>query len=964
MNQFFTKCWLLMTMLWVATYAYSYDFEADGIYYLADVSNMTAAVASGESPYEGNLVIPATTSYKGRDFSVTSIESHAFLNCYNLESITLPESINSIGVGTFMNCSKLASINIPKNISNLPTNCFNGCSSLESVNLPSSIIEIGSDCFANCNSLTAIAIPESVTSLGERAFLNCENLISIVLPNTINKLSKELFQNCLRLTDFTIPSSIEFIEDGVFENCENLLSISIPADVREIGNGVFNGCGGLLKVCFEPHPTLISVGYNNTDTYVKSPLFNDCPLSYVVIGRNIDSASRDRNNNTEGCFSRNPCLSEVVLNGCITSIEEGAFKNCVNLTSIEIPRSVVSIGDWAFTSSGLEKVVFEDGYVPLTLSLRVSKGDDKTPKTFSSCNIVNLYLGRTLQIGDAWQNPAGGISPVTFFPETLRQVVIGDYVDNIDVLLMKNQVVTSSLANYPNLIDAQFGENLGQLPSLENNDLLEQLSISSSVPPLAQPFTNSQYMELNVDVPKGFLAEYKDAPIWKNFWNLSQNEDLLQCIEVNDIRYKIISDKTLEVIKKSVEYAENVKIPSMIEYDGVNYEVISLGEAFEGCTKLISVSVPSTVHSLLNNCFMDCVSLQCVELNDGLKSIGKYAFNNCTSLKTLSIPSSVDMFGVGAFAKCEFDSLRFEDGETELAFPHSYYSYDGFPGGWGGWKTYKSYFSNVSIKYLYLGRNLKNIPAPYVEKLGGITYYYLYEDPFYNLLSLQEITIGAEVSKIGSDLAEPIYQGISNNYRSFCGCKNVEYVNVKNDNPPMNAIFANNVYVEASLSVPENTKELYQEAKGWKEFMNIFDGTEPVLVEEIRLNVTEVSLEIGDTFQLTAEVLPEDATDQSVIWESSNLECVSVDANGLLTALAEGVATIMVRSTDGNCEATCLVSVIDTGGSVDAINSAIGGEYSVFNLQGIKVLESKDADKLKQLPNGVYIVNGKKIVIK
>lgn len=1006
-------------MLCVTTYAYSFDFEADGIYYLADVSNMTATVTSGDSSYEGSIVIPETTSYKGRDFMVTSIESQTFLNCNNLVAVTLPESITSIGSGAFMNCANLTSINIPQNISNLSANCFNGCSSLESVNLPSSIIEIGSDCFANCNSLTAIAIPESVTSIGERAFLNCENLISIVLPNTINKLSKELFHNCSKLADFTIPNSIELIEDAVFENCKDLLSISIPANVREIGNGVFNGCLNIRNVKIEDSEEPITLGYGQLTERRYLGLFYNVPVETLYLGRNLsypENESLFLDAHYEGYAPFQSCIiKEVAIGRYVTEIKPYTFYNCGQLDSIIIPNNVQSIGVYSFVKSGIRSFVINDGFKGIAFG--VTENGDLTTLFMGCEKLEDIVIGRNITVSDkpspGWM-VSNDLRIKSLFPVSIKNVIIGNYVDELSFLQLYDGSIKASLSHYPNLEQFQVGYCIKYIPSLSDNQLLKSL-VLCGVTPIdmeSDDFSNSQYMDLEVNVPFDSINRYEEASVWSKFWNLKGVEDLhANVINVDEWLYGLMdSENNVELFRIPDKKYVDITVPETVNQDGKSYTVRSIGNVFQNNSEIVSIELPTTISQLDDNCFKDCVSLQTVNLKEGLKNIGAKAFNNCTSLeeislpegvenigdetfnncsslqqinfnedlksigakafkdcislKTLSIPSTVEEFGVSAFDKCEFDTLVFEDGATELAFPHSDYSYDGFPGGWGGWKTYKCYFSNVSIKHLYIGRNIKNIHAPYVENIGSTTYYNMYEDPFYSVPSLEGITIGSDVSKIGSDLTEPINQGRSNNYRSFGGCKDIKTVNAQCETPPANAIFANNVYAEASLTVPENTKEAYQEAEGWKEFMNIFDGTEPVLVEEIKLNVTEMALEIGDTFQLTAEVLPEDATDQSVMWESSNPECVSVDENGLLTALAEGEAIITVRSTDGNCEASCQVSVIDAGGLVDAINSAMGGEYRVFNLQGIKVLESKDADMLKLLPKGVYIVNGKKIVIK
>ena len=115
---------------------------------------------------------------------------------------------------------------------------------------------------------------------------------------------------------------------------------------------------------------------------------------------------------------------------------------------------------------------------------------------------------------------------------------------------------------------------------------------------------------------------------------------------------------------------------------------------------------------------------------------------------------------------------------------------------------------------------------------------------------------------------------------------------------------------------------------------------------------------------MAAEVLPEDATDLTILWESSNPDIATVDENGLITALSEGNTIVTARSADGNCEASCLVTVTSVDDSVDSIDSCVGGVYIVYNLQGIKILESEDFDTVKQLLSGVYIVNGKKLIVK
>ena len=84
---------------------------------------------------------------------------------------------------------------------------------------------------------------------------------------------------------------------------------------------------------------------------------------------------------------------------------------------------------------------------------------------------------------------------------------------------------------------------------------------------------------------------------------------------------------------------------------------------------------------------------------------------------------------------------------------------------------------------------------------------------------------------------------------------------------------------------------------------------EPVHVESVSLSEESLTLTEGDSAQLTATVLPEEADDKSVEWSSSDDDIATVDASGLVTAVTAGTATITVTTVDGGFTATCEVTV-------------------------------------------------------
>ena len=134
----------------------------DGIYYNLYESENTAEVTSG-TEYRGDIVIPASISVDGVDYSVTYIGSFAFCD-WDEHDLT---------DDAFHCCRDLTSIEIPTSVTYIGDYAFHGCSGLTSIEIPTSVTEIGKYAFEGCSGLTSIEIPTSVTSIGSSAFAKC-----------------------------------------------------------------------------------------------------------------------------------------------------------------------------------------------------------------------------------------------------------------------------------------------------------------------------------------------------------------------------------------------------------------------------------------------------------------------------------------------------------------------------------------------------------------------------------------------------------------------------------------------------------------------------------------------------------------------------------------------------------------------------------------------------------------------
>lgn len=89
-----------------------------------------------------------------------------------------------------------------------------------------------------------------------------------------------------------------------------------------------------------------------------------------------------------------------------------------------------------------------------------------------------------------------------------------------------------------------------------------------------------------------------------------------------------------------------------------------------------------------------------------------------------------------------------------------------------------------------------------------------------------------------------------------------------------------------------------------------------VPVTGVSISPTSTSVAAGTAQQLTAAVLPSNATNKTVSWSSSNNGVASVNSNGVVSALSAGSATITVRTADGGYTANCVVTVTSTGGAL------------------------------------------------
>ena len=269
---------------------------------------------------------------------VTSIGSVAFYGCSGLTSITIPNSVTSIGNIAFSDCSSLTSVTLGSSVTSIGYEAFSGCSALISVTIPNGVTSIEWETFRDCSSLTSITIPNSVTSIGYEAFSGCSALTSITIPNSVTSIGEQAFAGCFALSSVTIPNGVTSIELGTFHSCFNLTSVAIPNSVTSIADYAFEDCSGLTSITIPNSVTTIGWG-----------AFYGCPSLTSVVWNAENCADFSwEDGNDAPFYNIRSQITSFTFGDSVQHIPAYLCYEMDNLTSMNIPNSIMSIGDSAF----------------------------------------------------------------------------------------------------------------------------------------------------------------------------------------------------------------------------------------------------------------------------------------------------------------------------------------------------------------------------------------------------------------------------------------------------------------------------------------------------------------------------------------------------------------------------------------------------------------------------------------
>ena len=177
-----------------------------------------------------------------------TIPPSAFNGCSNLYKVNFQDEITRIERNAFMWCFKLHQIDIPDGLQSIYPQAF-AASGLKKIVIPKTCYEIKEKAFAECKDLEEVIFPSDnkIMDLGEAIFDGCKSLKKVIFEGetTVDVLRYNAFVNCKSLEEIILPEGLETIEDSAFSDCTSLQKVIFPKSLEYVSPCAFEGCSDI-----------------------------------------------------------------------------------------------------------------------------------------------------------------------------------------------------------------------------------------------------------------------------------------------------------------------------------------------------------------------------------------------------------------------------------------------------------------------------------------------------------------------------------------------------------------------------------------------------------------------------------------------------------------------------------------------------------------------------------------------
>ncbi len=931
--------------------AYSSGVYIGDFYYKLDEASKEAVLASCSTDSK-DVVVPGSVEYAGETYAVKAIGTQAFMfsdvttvhiepgvtligecafeKCQNLKEIVIPGSVKEIKNSAFFECYGLKKITIEdsefplilgyddrshwnsrygifystkvidyiyigRNLKFvqdditgydiLPFNGFIEYKSGMTIVLGGGMKKVNSNLFRCCSNILSVEIGPSVEYLESNAFSVSTNLLKIKSSSTPLTVAEKNYFSHYKLqylelerdivtadgtgnaffSDITTLESVAFkgvmtkICSRMFSGCTSISDVRIPGNIEVIEDEAFAGCSGIKYVYFEEGSEAVVVGRSGGSYYSQKGLFEDSPLERIWVYRDIVNA--------EDCFAspfQGTPVYTALFGEKVTEIPFGCFRKCNNIYAVGfLGNKIKKIGAQAFAECNeITDRIDEDldifyGEFSLPESVEEIGSEAFLNSKFKYIRVPSkveviewaTFLGckdlRNVALPDNLERIRGA----AFSDCSLGSLTIPDKVSVIEAGAFSDSKINTII----------LGHGLVELDNPFTRCHLNFIISKAENPPLfsdssSEPFSAEDYKRIKVTVPDNSISKYQEARIWENFmqYSVSSAPDviLVSKIELSDSEISISLNET---VKLSVAISPETVTDKTVEWTTSDSSVATVDA--EG--NVIAVSVGEAT-----------ITATC-----GDKSATCKVTVSPVLAESIALDKTELSLVIGTTAKL-----------TATVLPND--------------------VTDKTIVWTTSGASVATVDAE-----GNVAAVSVGEATITAACGDKSVTCKVTVSPV---LAESIALDKTELSLVIGTTAKLTATVLPNDVTDKIIVWTTSdasvatVDAEGNVTAVSVGEAIVTAACGDKS-ATCKVTVSPVLAESIALDKTELSLVIGATAKLTATVLPDDVTDKTIVWTTSDASVATVDAEGNVTAVSVGEATI--TATCGDKSATCKVTV-------------------------------------------------------
>ncbi len=856
---------------------------------------------------------------------ITNIGNAAFGGCAKLSDLILPKYLEIYGAACFENCSSLREVEIPRYIKennyhpdyhamvdrDVMRGMFYQCENLKEVRFAKGITKIPPNLFNGCTGIEKIVIPDTVTLIRSHAFNACTALTEVDLPESLTKIEVMAFRKCTSLANIHIPDAVTDIGSCAFSMCEKLVDIHLPEKLKVLGTWAFKDCVSLQTITIPKNVTEVPLYYDGLGGGTESPFVGCSKLKEVILAEGMSKVANSLCRNFVGlekiilpdsviqigdsAFYNASSLKSVSLSKNLTQIGNDAFKNCSSLEKISIPDTVNKLGNNMFEGCRLLSEVKLPGYIS-----RVSAG------AFRNCtNLRKIdFPDSLLYILDRAFEGCERLDNITV-PDAFKGIEQYAFLNckrlkSAD--LKGNYISNNAFENCMELTDIKLSnsiENIGKAAFL-NCSSVEKIHLSTGMKEIsANVFEGCTYLD-NLVIPYGVTdignEAFKDCTRLKtitipgNVSNISISaffypENITVYGTKGSYAEEYANDLGMTFVAKTVGIQS-------IEFTKTEYSVmegkeikIPINILPEDCTDNVEwTSSDEKVAAIVGNGRVKGISQgECVI---------KVTVGNVEKTCKLVVEGALSALSLSGKTKMQVGEMSIltctdANGQTIKAEKLRW---------WSGNPNVATVDQKGEVTALKKGKTTIEV--------------WLLEDTD-KKVSLEIAVTDNSISVSGIRLSKETLKlliGKQKTLKAVISPENAENQNVSWSSSETDiATVSSNGTVTAQNEGKSIITALTEDG-GFTAKCNV--EVISVQISSISLNKEQLALSVGDTETLIANVLPEEGNGIDLMWTSDNENVASVDEDGNVTAVGEGVALITATVDDGDeIKGQCKVQV-------------------------------------------------------